>query len=325
MSRMIPPVVQKTLVAIVCALSLGAPFAQSYPTKPIRLLSYSGAAVEALMRLIGHDMQANMGQPLVIENRSGANGIIAGEACARAPADGYTLCMVDRSFVILPLTVAKLPFDVNRDFAPVTNVVYTVLALAAHPSVGATNLKELVAVARARPGDLNMASLGSTTLANMLREWMQKEYGISMAHIPYKNPGAVMTAMLSGETQLTYFGLANFTQHHATGKIRLIATNGTQRSPLVPDVPTLVEQGVTSIDTRVWFGWFSPAGTPRDVRDRIYREVQKVVNVPAFKEKNFTSQAMEAIANSPDEFTQFIKTDVVYSAALLKLSGAKPE
>jgi tripartite-type tricarboxylate transporter receptor subunit TctC len=312
-------------MAFACALSLGNAIAQSYPSKPIRLLSYSGAAVEALMRLIGHDMQANMGQPLVIENRSGANGIIAGEACARAPADGYTLCMVDRSFVILPLTVAKLPFDVNRDFAPVTNVVYTVLALAAYPSVGATNLKELVSVARARPGELNMASLGPTTLANMLREWMQKEYGISMAHIPYKNPGALMTAMLSGETQLTYFGLANFTQHHATGKIRVIAINGSSRSPLVPDVATLVEQGITSIDTRVWFGWFAPAGTPRDVRDRIYREVQKVVNVPAFREKNFTSQAMEAIANSPDEFAQFIKTDVVYSAALLKLSGAKPE
>ena len=325
MSRMIPSVVPKVLMAFACALSLGNAIAQSYPSKPIRLLSYSGAAVEALMRLIGHDMQANMGQPLVIENRSGANGIIAGEACARAPADGYTLCMVDRSFVILPLTVAKLPFDVNRDFAPVTNVVYTVLALAAYPSVGATNLKELVSVARARPGELNMASLGPTTLANMLREWMQKEYGISMAHIPYKNPGALMTAMLSGETQLTYFGLANFTQHHATGKIRVIAINGSSRSPLVPDVATLVEQGITSIDTRVWFGWFAPAGTPRDVRDRIYREVQKVVNVPAFREKNFTSQAMEAIANSPDEFAQFIKTDVVYSAALLKLSGAKPE
>ena len=298
--------------------------AQAYPAKPVRLISYSGAAVEALMRLIGHDMQANWGQPLVIENRPGANGIIAGEACARAAADGYTLCMVDRSFLVLPLTVAKLPFDVNKDFAPVTNVVYQVLALAVNPAVRASNLKELIAVARARPGQLNMASLGPSTLANMVRVWMEREYGISMAHIPYKNPGAVMTAMLSGEADVTYFGLANFIQHQATGKIRVIATNGAQRSPLLPDVPTLFEQGV-GIDTRVWYGWYSPAGTPKDVREKIYREVQRVVSVPAFKEKNFTSLAMEAIANSPDEFAQFIKTDTVASTELLKLSGAKPE
>src|SRR4051812_19642258 len=127
-------------VALLLALSLftGASFAQAYPAKPVRLISYSGAAIETLMRLIGHDMQATWGQPLVIENRPGASGVIAGEACAKAPADGYTLCMVDRSFMVLPLTIAKLPFDVNRDFAPVTNVVYQVLALAVNPAVGAS-------------------------------------------------------------------------------------------------------------------------------------------------------------------------------------------
>ena len=318
-----PAVRRITLIAALLIFT-GAAHAQGYPAKPVRLITYSGAAVEALMRLIGHDMQANWGQPLVIENRPGANGIIAGEACARASADGYTLCMVDRSFLVLPLTVAKLPFDVNRDFAPVTNVVYTVLALAVNPSVGANNLKELIAVARARPGQLNVATLGPSTLANMVRVWLEKEYGVSMAHIPYKNPGAVMTAMLSGESHVTYFGLANFTQHHATGKIRVLATNGAQRSPLLPDVPTMFEQGV-GVDTRVWFGWYSPAGTPKDVREKIYREVQRVVNVPAFREKNFTSLAMEAIANSPDEFAQFIKTDTLASTELLKLSGVKAE
>ena len=181
-----PAVRRITLIAALLIFT-GAAHAQGYPAKPVRLITYSGAAVEALMRLIGHDMQANWGQPLVIENRPGANGIIAGEACARASADGYTLCMVDRSFLVLPLTVAKLPFDVNRDFAPVTNVVYTVLALAVNPSVGANNLKELIAVARARPGQLNVATLGPSTLANMVRVWLEMEYGVSMAHIPYKN------------------------------------------------------------------------------------------------------------------------------------------
>ena len=312
---------------LLCCVVLSASnyvFAQSYPSKPVRLLSYSGAAIETLMRVIGREMQNGWGQPLIIENRPGANGIIAGEACAHAPADGHTLCMVDRTFLSLPQTADQVPFDVYKDFAPVTNIVYPVLALAVHPSAGANSFGELIAAAKKRPGELNLASLGWGTLPNLLRVWMQKEYGISTMQIPYKNPGALMGAMLAGETHFTYFGVANFTQHHATGKLRVIATSGAQRSPLLPEVPTMFEQGV-SVDMRVWFGWFAPVGTTREVRERIHREVQRVVNSPDFREKNFTQQAMEVIGQGPDDFAAFIRKDAQTTAELLKLLGAKPE
>ena len=150
----IPPRLAFALALTFSCLS-GHVLAQGFPAKPIRLLAYSGGAVEALMRQVGQEMQANWGQPLVWDNRPGANGMIAGEACARANADGYTLCMVAPSFLVLPLTNVRVPFDLGKDFAPVTNVVYTVLGLAVHPSLGANNLKDLVAVARNRPGQLN--------------------------------------------------------------------------------------------------------------------------------------------------------------------------
>ncbi len=296
-------------------------FAQ-YPAKPIRLISGSGAAVEVLMRQIGQEMQSNLGQPLVIEARPGGTGIIAGEACAKSPPDGYTLCLVDRTFPMLPLLMSKVPFDVQKDFDPVTNVVFVVLALVVHPSVPARNIKEMIEVARAKPGELNFASLGPATLANMLMEWLKKQNGISVMQVLYKNPGTLMTAMISGEVQLTYFGLANFPAYHKSGKLRVIGVSGSRRSPLVPEVATLTEQGITGIDTRVWFGWLAPAGTPHDLRDRIAREVIRIENNPAFREKNFTAQALETAASSPDEFAQFLKTDTASSAELIRISGA---
>ncbi len=308
------------------ALALGSPLqfahAQGYPSTPIRLLPGSGVAVEVLMRQIGQEMQAGLGQPLVIEARPGGTGIIAGEACAKSAPDGYTLCLVDRTFPMLPLLMSHVPFDVSKDFDPVTNVVFTVLALVVHPSVPARDLKELIALARAKPDQLNFASLGPATLANMLMEWLKKQNGVSVVQVRYKNPGTLMTAVIAGETQLTYFGLANFTGYHRSGKLRVIGVSGAKRSPLVPEVPTLIEQGLTGIDTRVWFGWFSPAGTPHDLRERIYREVLRIESIPAFREKNFTAQAFEPIANSPDEFAQFIKADSVSSAELIRISGA---
>jgi tripartite-type tricarboxylate transporter receptor subunit TctC len=317
-----------SIAACLAGAALGltsAAVAQSYPVKPVRLLSGSGGAVEGVIRQLTQEMAASFGQPIVIENRPGGAGIVAGDACAKSAPDGYTLCFVDRTFMVLPLLTSKLPFDVERDFEPVTNVVYAVLALVVNPSLNVNSLNDLIAYARAKPDAINFASLGPATMANMLIEWLKRENGVRMTHIPYKNPGALMTGMLGGEVQLTYFALGNFPQFHKTGKLKVVAISGATRSPLVPDVATLREQGLTGIDARVWFGWLAPAKTPKDVRERIYREVRAVVSNTAFREKVFTAQGMEPIGNSPDEFAQFIKTDAAASAELIRASGARLE
>jgi len=255
------------LAALLLALFLfdAAPaFAQQYPAKPVRiLLSFPpGAVVDTVTRQITQEMSKSWGQPVIIDNRPGANGILSADACAKAAPDGYTLCLVDRTIPLLPSLYRKLPFDVERDFFPVTNVMYTVLALVAHPSVGATSFKELLAAAKAKPGVLNYASLGPATTANLLMEWLKKEHGLSMTHVPYKTPPALMQAMVSGESHITYLGLGNFTGFHKAGKLRILGVNGDRRAPLAPDIPTLAEQGLTGIETRVWFGLFSPALRP---------------------------------------------------------------
>lgn len=299
--------------------------AQPYPSKPIRLIMPfpAGAPVDTLTRQIGHEMAGNWGQALVIENRPGANGILSADACAKAPADGYTLCLVDRTTPLLPYLYRKLPFDVAKDFDPVTNMVFTVLALAVHPSIGVSNLKELIGAAKAKPGVLNYSSLGPATTGNLLMEWLKKQHGLAMTHVPYKGPPALMQALLSGESHITYLGLGAFVGFHKSGKLRIIAVSGEKRSPLVPEVATLIEQGLTAIDTRVWFGLFAPAGVQKDRLEKIQKEVFRIFAVPAFREKHLLAQAFEPIASTAEEFARFLSADREAGAELIRISGAR--
>jgi len=301
--------------------------AQGYPTKPIRMISQfpPGGPVDTLTRQIGAEITKDWGQPFIIENRPGANGIIPLDACAKSAGDGYTVCLVDRSMQLLPVLVSKLPFDLERDFAPVTNMVYTVLALVAHPSAGATNLNEFVAAARARPGTMNYGSLGAGTMANLVMEWLKKDRGISVTHVPYKGPPDLIRAVTSGEVQLTYLGVGGFVQLHKAGKVRIIGVSGDKRSPVVPEIPSLVEQGLTGLDARVWFGLFAPAGSPRAAIDAVQREVAKILRDPAFAEKYLVQQAFDPVASTPEEFARALKVDREQGAELIKISGAKLE
>jgi tripartite-type tricarboxylate transporter receptor subunit TctC len=321
---MTPP--RLLLAATLLAVVSGAQ-AQGYPSKPIRLISQfpAGGPVDTLTRQIGAEVTKDWNQPFVIENRPGANGIIPLDACAKSPADGYTVCLVDRSMQMLPYLVAKLPFDLERDYAPVTNMFYTVLALVAHPSTGATNLNEFIAAARAKPNAFNYGSLGSGTMANLLMEWLKKDRGISVTHVPYKGPPDLIRAVTSGEVQLTYLGVGGFVQLHKAGKVRIIGVSGDKRSPVVPEVPSLVEQGLSGMDARVWFGLFAPAGSPRDAIDRVQKEVAKILTDRAFAERNLVQQAFDPIASTPDEFARALKIDREQGAELIRISGAKLE
>jgi tripartite-type tricarboxylate transporter receptor subunit TctC len=313
-------------IAISCLLFAAlTAHAQTYPSKPIRLISQfpAGGPVDTLTRQIGAEITKDWGQPFIVENRPGANGIIPLDACAKSAPDGYTVCLVDRSMQMLPFLVSKLPFNLDRDFVPVTNMVYTILALVAHPSSGATNLNELIASAKAKP--LNYGSLGSGTMANLLLEWLKKQHGLNLTHVPYKGPPDLIRAVVSGEVHLTYLGVGGFAQFHKAGKLRIIGVSGDKRSPVVPDVPSLVEQGLTGMDARVWFGLFAPAATPRNAIDSVQREVAKILTTREFAEKNLVAQAFDAIASTPEEFARALKVDRAAGAELIKISGAKLE
>jgi tripartite-type tricarboxylate transporter receptor subunit TctC len=320
-------ILRAALVGLVLSLATAVAHAQPYPAKPIRMLSQfpAGGPIDTLTRQIGAEVTRDFGQPFLIENRPGGGGIISMDACAKAVPDGYTVCLVDRSIPLLPFMHSKLPFDIERDYVPVTNMVYTVLALVAHPSAGASNLQELIAVARSKPGGLTYGSLGSGTMANLLMEWLKKQNGINVTHVPYKGPPELIRAVLSGEVHLTYLGVGGFVQFHKAGKLKIIGVSGDKRSPVVPDVPTLVEQGLTGMDARVWFGLFAPAGTPREAVDKVQKEVAKILTAPAFVEKNLVQQAFDPIASTPEEFARSLKADRESGAELIRISGAKLE
>jgi tripartite-type tricarboxylate transporter receptor subunit TctC len=317
----------RTLAAILLAAVTGAASAQTYPDRPIRLFSPfpPGSPVDTFTRQVGAELQKSWGQPLVIENRPGANGIISADSCRKGGNDAYTYCLFDRTVPLLPYLYDKLPFDVMRDFEPVSNMVYTVLALVVHPSVGANSFRELIAAARAKPGTLNYGSLGPATTASLLMGWLAKQENLQMTHVIYKGPPDLFRALLSGETHITYLGVGGFLGFHKAGKLRVIGVSGDKRSPLVPEVASLAEQGLTGIDTRVWFGLFAPAGAPKDRTGRVHVELKRIFAIAAFNEKNLVAAGFEPIANSPDEFARDLVADRASGAELIRLSGARVE
>lgn len=302
-------------------------FAQPYPSKPIRMISPFpvGGPVDAVFRQFGQEITNATGQAWITENRPGGNGVISLDGCARGVPDGYTICLVDRTSSMLPHLYNKLPFDVNKDFEPITNVVFTILALVVHPSMGVKDFKELLAIGKSKPGAYNYASMGAGTTANLLMEWLRKQNGVELTHVPFKGPPPLLQSLMGGETHLTYLGLGSFPQLHQAGKLRIIGISGNRRSPVVPDVPTLTEQGLTGIDTRVWFGLFGPAGLPREARDRIQREIARISAIPSFREKNIIGQAFEPIADTPEEFAKFLRADRESAAELIRVTGIRLE
>lgn len=318
---------QTGLVSLALFCGMGHAMAQAYPDKALRLYSPfpPGGPIDTLTRQIGAELTKSWGQPFIIENGPGANGIISADNCRKASNDAYSYCLFDRTTPLLPYLYGKLPFDVMRDFDPVSNVVYTALALVVHPSVGASNLKELIATARAKPGVLNYGSLGPATMANTLVGWLKKQENLDMTHIVYKGPPDLFRAMLAGESHITYLGVGGFINFHKAGKLRVIAMSGDKRSPLMPEIPSLAEQGITGIDTRVWFGFFAPAGAPKDRVGRMPGELKRIFANPGFNEKNLIAAGFEPIANTPDEFAKDLISDRASGAELIKISGARVE
>jgi tripartite-type tricarboxylate transporter receptor subunit TctC len=319
----------KKALAILLLLLYAMPgWTQGWPAKPVRIVvAYPpGGGIDVMARQIAEKLSAAWGQPVVVENRPGANTIVATDAVAKSAPDGYTILMTtDATFSINPHLYAKLPYDTQRDFIPVTMLVLLQQLLVAHASLPFNNLEELIKAAKARPGTINYASYGSGSQPHLSGEMLKYKAGIDLVHIPYKGISLAVPAVMAGEVQLTFAGIATSMAPLKSGRIKAIAIGGPQRSPIWPDLPTFAELGYPEVETHAWFGLFVPAGSPKEAVSRIYADVKRVLDEPEFRQRQLIDRGYDVVGSSPDEFSAYIRQDRESRGRAVKISGAKAE
>jgi tripartite-type tricarboxylate transporter receptor subunit TctC len=313
------------LLAALLALLPTFAFAQSAPSRPIQLIvPFSpGAANDFLARTLAAEVKDSLGA-VVVENKPGANGNIAAEFVRRAPADGHTLLIAPNAFVILA-AMPPQPFDFVKDFAPVVLATalpfYLVVNQEALP---ARNVRELIEFAKGRPGQLSYASAGNGSPHQLAMELLKLQTGIDVTHVPYKGMGQGAVDLLAGRVQMTITGYPAVAGHMKGGKLRLLATAGSRRSPLQPDVPTIAEAGVPGYEMDSWLGVLAPAGTPRPVIDKINGELNRALAVPQVKEK-LAAQGLDVVGGTPQEFRRVINADYEKWSRVVKAANIKPD
>ena len=317
----------KLFLGICFSLCCFASDAQPWPVKPVRMVvAYPpGGGIDILARQLADKLATPWGQPVIVENKPGANTILAADLVAKA-ADGHTVLMTsDGTFSINPHVYAKLPYDPQRDFVPVTLLVVLQQLLVANPSLPANNLAELIALAKARPGSINYASYGSGSQPHLSGEMLKYKAGIDLVHVPYKGISLAVPAVMAGEVQLTFSGIATCLALVKSGRVKPIAIGGARRSPLLPEVPTFSELGYPDVETHAWFGLFLPAGAPREAVTRLYQDTGKILDEPEFRRKQLIEKGYEVVGSSPEEFTAYLKRDSASRARAVRISGAREE
>ena len=299
---------------------------QTYPNKPIRVINplAAGGALDALLRRIGQAYSERTGQNFVVDSKPGANTIIAAETCAKAPPDGYTLCLLSNSTISLnPSLYSKLPYEVPKSFEPITQVAFATQVLVMHPSIPASNINELVAYSKANPNKINFASFGIGGDGHLTMEWLKKKTGADMTHVPYKGAAPAQTAFSAGEVHLMLLivGNPNLVSQINSGQRKALLVTGSNRSSLIPNVPSFAEAGY-SLDSQTWFGIFAPAGTPKDIVNKLNADLVAVLRSPEFQNKWLIPNGFEAVGSSPEDFAKFITSDSKRGADLVKISGA---
>jgi tripartite-type tricarboxylate transporter receptor subunit TctC len=313
-------------IALAGLLAAGSAAAQPYPSKPIRMIvpTSPGGILDIVTRLLGQKLTELTGQIVVVENRAGASNNIGTEFVARAPADGYTLVSVTLPFVVNPSLFDKLPFNVERDFAPVSVVIAAPYVLVAHPSVPAKTVKELVALAKAQPGALSYATGGAGTNLHMAAELFALQAGVRLLHVPYKGGGPALASVIAGETAVSFPSLGAVLPHVNSGRLRALAITGRQRSALLPKLPTVAEAGYPEYAFTSWVGVLAPAGTPATVVAALNTQIVKAMRNPAIVER-FAADGTDVVASSPEQFAALIKTELPRWAKVVHASGMKPE
>jgi tripartite-type tricarboxylate transporter receptor subunit TctC len=316
----------KLCAALAAAIAASAAPAQGYPERPIRLIvSYPpGGGTDVTARAITPKLAEGLGRQIVIDNRPGAGSAIGTDLVAKASPDGYTLLMADTTFGIIPGLYPKLPFDALRDFLPVTQVSGVPIGLVVHPGVGAGSVKELVALARAKPGALNFGSGGIGTPVHMAGELLKMAAKIEIVHIPYKGAGPAFSDLLGGHFQLMFPTLQSAVPHIKSGRLRLLALTTEKRSSAFPDAPTMAEAGFPGVVATAWFGISAPKGTPKPIVTRLHTETVKAMQDPAIKQR-FAAEGADIVASSPGEFGQFIANEIGKWTKVVKDAGIKPQ
>ena len=301
----------KKVLAILLLATGTVAHAQPYPSKSIRIVVpfAPGGNIDINARTVAPGLSELLGQPVVVDNRAGAGGMIGGEIVAKSPADGYTLLMASNSvYSVAPNVYAKPLINPLRDFTAVSGISNVPFVLVIHPSVPARNFKEFVALVKTKPGQMTMATAGTGTSNHLVGELIQINSGIRMTGVPYKGSGPALIDLMGGQVDSHIDQLAASMAYIKSGRIRALAVTTDKRAPLLPDVPTLAEQGLKGFDATTITGLLAPAGTPKDVIDRIYGAVAKVTAQPAIRER-FASLGATALGNSPAEFGEYIKQD----------------
>ena len=319
----------RTAFALLLAVASCTALAQSpWPTKPVRIVvAYPpGGGIDVMARQLADRLGSAWAQPVVVENKPGANTIVAADAVAKSPADGYTVLMTtDATFSINPHLYAKLPFDAQRDFIAVTMLVLLQQLLVAHPALPADSLQDLVKLAKEKPGTINYASYGSGSQPHLAGEMLKNKAGIDLVHVPYKGISLAVPAVIAGEVQLTFAGIATSSGPLKAGRIKALAIGGSKRSPLLPQVPTFTELGYPEVETHAWFGFFVPAGSPREAVTRIYQDTRRVLEDAEFRQKQLIDRGYDVVGSAPQDFSAYIRSDSESRARAVRISGAKAE
>jgi tripartite-type tricarboxylate transporter receptor subunit TctC len=297
----------------------------AYPEKPIRfVVTFApGGGTDIFARAIAAKFTEAWGQPIIVDNRAGGNGNIGADTVAKAPADGYTILLTTNATIVINPHLSKLPYDPVRDLAPVSQVATLPFVLLVHPTLQVKSVAELIALAKAKPGQLNFGSSGSGGGAHLGGEMMKTAAKIDMTHVPYKGAAPALVALLSGEVQFMFVSILTATPLIESGRVRAIAVSGLKRSPALPNVPAVQETpGLAGFETDLWYGMLAPAKTNPRIVDKLYRETKRVLFLPEFR-SHFEPTGTQMVGSSPAEFARTIKTDLAKWAVVIKSSGAK--
>ena len=314
------------LIVLFCAAPFAAS-AQTYPAKPIRVVVGfpAGGPTDIVSRTMAPKLSEALGQPVLVDTRGGAGGMIATEQVSKAPPDGYTLLMGTIGGIAVAMSLnPNRGYDTLRDFAPITQAVTVTNLLVVHPTVPAKNVKELLAIARTKPGRLNYASSGNGTVTHLAGELFKLMGKVDITHVPFKGGAPALTALISGEVDLSYENSLVVTPHVKAGKVRALAVTGTKRSQLMPELPTISESGLPGYNASGWYGLFAPAATPKNVIARVSQEAVRTLRMPDVV-RTLSSQGAEPVGNTPEEFSAFVKSEIAKWAHLVKSAKMKTD
>jgi tripartite-type tricarboxylate transporter receptor subunit TctC len=315
--------VYRLMVLVTACLASSEVGADEYPTRLIRIVvaQAPSSGPDLAARTLGQKLAESWGQPVIVENRPGANGIIGGDAVAKAKPDGYTLLLaVPSAVTVNQFLYKKMPYDPIRDFAPVTQIATNTFGVVVTPSLPATSVKALVGLAKSRPGELIYASAGVGNLTHLAGELFAQAAGVKMLHVPYKGTTPAQVDLISGQAALTFISMRGIAEQVESGKVRLLATMGEKRDPAFPSYPTLVESGYPGLVVIGWNGLLAPAGTPPDIINKVSREISRHLGVPAFRD-HMASLGSDPSPSTPEAFGAFIKAEAAKWQKVIQAIG----